>query len=63
MAMFSELVEMIRRINPRFVSIGADSKRHGLPEPDPEKIRKLISTLRKFTEVREKDNLKRLLCR
>ena len=51
----------IRIINPEFVSIGADSQRHGLPEPSSRKIRNLILGLKKFTKVEEKDNLKRLL--
>ncbi len=51
----------IKRIKPEFVSIGADSKGHNLPEPSKEKIEDLISELKKFTEVKLKDNLKRLL--
>lgn len=47
-------------IKPKFVSIGADSKGHKLPEPSTEKINALIYELRKFTEVKIKPNLKRL---
>lgn len=47
-------------IRPEFVSIGADSKGHNLPEPPPEKIKELISELEKFTEVKIKKNLSRL---
>jgi len=47
-------------IKPEFVSIGADSKGHNLPEPSEEKIEALIKELNKFTEVKLKDNLKRL---
>lgn len=54
-------VEMIKLIKPTFVSIGADSKKSGLNEPEPEKIRLLIKELEKFTEVRIKPNLNRLL--
>jgi len=54
-------VDMIRKINPLFVSIGADSKRHGLKEPSAEKLHGLINALREFTEVRIKDNLYRIL--
>lgn len=54
-------VEMIQSIDPVFVSIGADSCNCGLPEPSPEKVSLLISKLEGFTEVRVKDNLKRLL--
>jgi len=54
-------VEMIRKINPKFVSIGADSKGNHLTEPDSAKLRVFINELKKFTEVRIKNNLKRLL--
>lgn len=47
-------------IEPEFVSIGADSKNHNLPEPNIDKINDLISELRTFTEVKVKPNLKRL---
>ncbi|HEA19693.1 MAG TPA: hypothetical protein ENH87_02095 [Pricia antarctica] len=45
---------------PDFVNIGADSKRHNLPEPSWEKVQELIVELSKFTEVRQKSNLERL---
>jgi len=51
----------ISTIRPEFVSVGADSKHHDLPEPSPEKIRNLLDILEKFTEVRIKNNLRRLL--
>jgi len=54
------LVKWIRDIKPEFVSIGADSKKHNLPEPPWEKVRELITELKTFTKVYEKDNLKRL---
>ena len=54
-------VQIIKNIKPKFVSIGADSKNHNLPEPSKEKIEVLIRELKKFTEVKIKDNLKRLL--
>lgn len=54
------MVKWIQGIAPEFVSIGADSKGHHLPEPPPEKLNKLIEELAKFTDVRVKDNLKRL---
>ena len=56
-----ELVQMIKDIQPEFVSIGADSKGHHLPEPSSEKVKQLIAELEKFTTVKQKDNLKRLL--
>lgn len=55
-----EFVEMVKSVKPSFVSIGADSKNHGLPEPAKEKILKLAEELSKFTEVRIKSNLSRL---
>lgn len=54
------LVKEIETVKPSFVSIGADSKGHNLPEPSPEKVEALITELKKFTEVKIKDNLKRL---
>ncbi len=54
-------VNWIKGIQPEFVSIGADSKGHKLPEPSKEKINALIKELKKFTEVKLKDNLKRLM--
>jgi len=48
-------------INPDKVSIGADSKNSGLPEPSPEKLEQLITYLEGFTEVHLKKNLQRLL--
>jgi hypothetical protein len=54
------LVPWIKDIKPSFVSIGADSKGHHLPEPSWDKVERLIEQLSKFTEVKIKDNLKRL---
>lgn len=53
-------VRWIRDIAPDFVSVGADSKEHNLPEPPVEKVTSLIEELKQFTEVRVKSNLKRL---
>ena len=55
------MLEWIYAIQPEFVSIGADSKGHNLPEPPAWKIEKLIEELRKFTDVRVKENLNRIL--
>ena len=55
------LLMWIKNINPSFVSIGADSKDHNLPEPSKEKTLVLIEELKKFTEVKIKDNLKRII--
>jgi len=54
-------VEMLKDMELNFINIGADSTSNNLPEPEPEKIRELIKELEKFTEVRLKKNLKRLL--
>jgi len=56
-----ELVYGISAIRPKFISAGADSKGHKLPEPSYEEVRELLRVLRKFTEVRVKNNLGRLL--
>jgi DNA repair photolyase len=54
--------EMIIKCQPEWVNIGADSKGHGLPEPSGDKIRALISELEAAgIEVKQKDNLRRLL--
>lgn len=55
-----KLVNSIREINPLFVSIGADSKKHSLIEPSSEKVDALIKKLKEFTKVKLKTNLKRL---
>jgi len=55
----SEFAELIRRVKPLYVSIGADSKGYNLNEPTAEKVDTLIRELRKFTEVRIKSNLKK----
>jgi protein gp37 len=52
--------DMIHTINPEFVSVGADSKNHHLPEPDAGEVVVLIEALKKFTQVIEKPNLKRI---
>ena len=54
-------VRMIRLCHPIQVNIGADSQKHNLPEPSPEKIRDLIEALKEFAKVELKSNLNRLL--
>ena len=52
----------IKDINPEFVSVGADSKKCKLEEPDAEKLRNLIDALPYFAkEIKLKPNLQRLL--
>lgn len=58
---FYEMVGMIQLIRPNFVSIGADSKGHNLPEPSAAKIHQLIDALRPITQVIIKNNLGRLV--
>lgn len=55
------IINWLKRIKPKFISIGADSKNHDLPEPDKEKTLCLIEELKKFTEVKIKDNLNRII--
>lgn len=57
----ANLVLLIEKCKPAWVNIGADSKRHGLPEPSSEKVKELIAELEQFTEVKVKKNLKRLM--
>jgi len=57
----AELVEIISRINPKQVNIGADSGNNNMPEPSKEKILALIAELTKITKVNQKKNLARLL--
>ena len=55
------LALLIEKCQPAWVNIGADSKGHNLLEPPADKIRELIAELERFTEVKVKPNLKRLL--
>lgn len=58
------IITWISRIEPEWVNIGANTNyKIKLPEPEPEKIRDLIESLQKFTEVKIKKNLNRLLRR
>jgi DNA repair photolyase len=57
-----EFAKMLIDINPEFISIGADSKGHSLPEPSVEKVKALIEQLEaKGIKVLQKSNLKRLM--
>jgi len=56
-----EFVLMLQDINPIQINIGADSGGHNLPEPSKDKILQLIAELEKFTKVKLKKNLNRLL--
>jgi DNA repair photolyase len=56
-----EFITMIKQCNPIQVNIGADSGNNHLPEPPKEKVLELIAELEKFTVVKQKSNLSRLL--
>ena len=57
-----ELASWIVEIKPEFVNIGADSKKHNLPEPSAKKILDLVAAIGKAKiEIREKHNLGRIL--
>jgi len=55
------LAGLVRLCQPEWVNIGADSGGHKLPEPSLRKVKDLISELMKFTEVKIKKNLKRII--
>lgn len=58
----SNLLRIIEMIRPEFVVLGADSKGHGLKEPDGSKVLKLIRGINEMKiETRQKSNLERLL--
>jgi len=57
----NNFILMLMNINPEFVSIGADSKGHGLPEPSSNDVKQLIKSLKQFTDVKVKDNLNRII--
>ena len=55
------LSRWIGQIRPEFLNLGADSKKHNLPEPSIEKINTFVAMLRSYgIELREKHNLERL---
>lgn len=56
-----EFVELIKKVNPEWINIGADSKGHKLKEPSSEKIMLLKKELEKITIIKNKKNLNRLL--
>jgi hypothetical protein len=57
----SPFVEQLKECKPDWINIGADSKKHGLKEPMAISIEQLICELKRFTEVRIKENLYRLI--
>lgn len=56
------LGQWLTEIRPEFVNIGADSKRHRLPEPPAAKVLALVDVLNAAgIEIREKRNLGRIV--
>jgi len=55
------LVDLVRQCHPQWINIGADSQKSGLPEPTGIEVEALIAELKKFTEVKIKKNLRRLM--
>ena len=53
----TELVEIVRQCNPRFVNIGRNSERKiSLPEPTSTQVKVLVAELREITKVIIKSN-------
>lgn len=58
----TQMFSLIKKADPKFVAIGADSKGHNLPEPNKEKIERLIELIKvEGIEVKIKSNLSRLM--
>jgi DNA repair photolyase len=57
----NDFIEIIGRLEPIQVNIGADTGHNNLPEPPKEKIIDFITVLKTFTKVVEKKNLRRLI--
>lgn len=58
----SPLSRILIDLNPIQINIGADSKRHNLPEPKPGKLERLFKNLTEYNlKIHIKPNLKRLL--
>lgn len=55
------MIDYMELIEPQQINIGADSGGNNLPEPSTDKIKALIKELEKFTTVKLKKNLNRLL--
>jgi DNA repair photolyase len=56
-----EMLAIVKQCSPSWVSVGADSKGHNLPEPSASEVLALIHELEQFTKVERKKNLKRIL--
>lgn len=55
------IIQLIKMCQPLFVSIGADSKGHKLPEPTKHDVIDMIEQLNEFTDVLLKNNLRRII--
>lgn len=56
-----EVLEAFKHTDVIQINLGADSGNNNLPEPSKEKVLELISELEKFTKVKLKTNLNRLI--
>ncbi len=56
-----EFLTILNICHPKQINIGADSGNNKLPEPSKDKILELISELKKFTKVKLKKNLNKLI--
>ncbi len=57
-----DMIDLVIAAKPSFVNIGADSKKHGLPEPSRVKVLALIEGITSAgIEIRRKSDLQRLL--
>jgi DNA repair photolyase len=57
-----EMIEIVKKIKPKYVSIGAFSgKGEHIIEPESEQLRQLIRLINHETEVKIKHNLKRII--
>lgn len=59
----NDFIDRINFINPKYISIGADSMKSNLPEPSSKKVWELAEILSPKYHVVLKKNLKRLLLR
>ena len=58
---FEIMKDWMRTLSPDITSIGADSGHNNLPEPNSTELQRLIMYCTKFSDVRVKKNLSRLL--
>jgi len=56
-----EIIKYIKETNPKYISIGADTGKNNLVEPNKEKVLDFIKKAKQLTEVKLKHNLNRIL--